>query len=260
MLQAALSESYDRAPIILSDEVRELIRQLTEQADIPIPVGIQATLRPYQERGFSWMYRNFRIGFGSIIADDMGLGKTLQVITISDLPDKIEQNELALLTERQAALYQETLEQAMQAIEGIEATDHQSLFVRQGLVLQMILALKQICNHPALFLKNNDLQPELSGKTEMLLSLLESIVESGQKVLVFTQFREMGDMLQQMIEQRIGHRPRLPYRPASERVGASVHHQEHLRGANRPDDSGQAPSGRYDRSQRRELDRQTEQQ
>ncbi len=394
MLQAALSESYDRAPIILSDEVRELIRQLTEQADIPIPVGIQATLRPYQERGFSWMYRNFRIGFGSIIADDMGLGKTLQVITllqkmkddgalhpslggdgggpalivvptglitnwqaelarfalqlsvftyhgpgrnlkdfkdtdillttygvlrsdvtklkklswlaviideaqniknadtaqskavrsipaklhiamsgtpvenrlsefwsimdfanqgylgsakrfkeefanpiqregdsrvadrfrritapfllrrlksdksiISDLPDKIEQNELALLTERQAALYQETLEQAMQAIEGIEATDHQSLFVRQGLVLQMILALKQICNHPALFLKNNDLQPELSGKTEMLLSLLESIVESGQKVLVFTQFREMGDMLQQMIEQRIGQRP-----------------------------------------------------
>ena len=79
--------------------------------------------------------------------------------------------------------------------------------MRQGLVLQMILALKQICNHPALFLKNNDLQPELSGKTEMLLSLLESIVESGQKVLVFTQFREMGDMLQQMIEQRIGQRP-----------------------------------------------------
>lgn len=388
MLQAALTESYDHAPIILSDEVRTLIRQLTEQADIPVPTGIQATLRPYQQRGYSWMYRNFRIGFGSIIADDMGLGKTLQVITllqkmkddgsltskqpalvvvptglvtnwqsellrfapqlsvftyhgpgrdlkafkdadillttygvlrsdvtklkkqkwltviideaqniknsdtaqskavrsvpaklhiamsgtpvenrlsefwsimdfanqgylgsakgfkeefanpiqregdnrvaerfrritapfmlrrlktdktiISDLPDKIEQNELALLTERQAALYHETLEQAMKAIEGIEATDHQSLFVRQGLVLQMILALKQICNHPALFLKNGDMNPELSGKTEMLLSLLESIVASGQKVLVFTQFREMGDMLQQMIEQRLGQRP-----------------------------------------------------
>ncbi len=126
---------------------------------------------------------------------------------ISDLPDKIEQNELALLTERQAALYQETLEQAMQTIEGIEATDHQSLFVRQGLVLQMILALKQICNHPALFLKNGDHNPELSGKAEMLLSLLDSIVESRQKVLVFTQFREMGEMLQQMIEQRLGVRP-----------------------------------------------------
>lgn len=388
MLQAALTESYDRTPIILSDEVRALIRQLTEQAEIPVPNGINAILRPYQERGFSWMYRNFRIGFGSIIADDMGLGKTLQVITllqklkdegalntnqpamivvptglvtnwqselmrfapslsvftyhgqqrnlkefedtdillttygvlrsdvtklkkhswlvviideaqniknadtaqskavrgipaklhiamsgtpvenrlsefwsimdftnkgylgsakafktefanpiqregdlqvaesfrritapfllrrlksdksiINDLPDKIEQNELALLTERQAALYQETLEQAMHAIEDIEATDHQSLFVRQGLVLQMILALKQICNHPALFLKNGDHNPELSGKTEMLLSLLDSIVESRQKVLVFTQFREMGEMLQQMIEQRLGIRP-----------------------------------------------------
>lgn len=388
MLQAALTESYDTSPIILSDEVRALIRQLTEQAEIPVPAGIKATLRPYQERGFSWMYRNFRIGFGSIIADDMGLGKTLQVITllqklkdegaldsnlpalivvptglvtnwqselmrfapslsvftyhgqlrnlkefkdadillttygvlrsdvnklkkhswlvvvideaqniknadtaqskavrgipaklhiamsgtpvenrlsefwsimdfankgylgsakafktafanpiqregdqqvaenfrritapfllrrlksdksiISDLPDKIEQNELALLTERQAALYQETLEQAMQAIEGIEATDHQSLFVRQGLVLQMILALKQICNHPALFLKNGDHTPELSGKAEMLLSLLDSIVEGRQKVLVFTQFREMGEMLQEMIEQRLGVRP-----------------------------------------------------
>jgi len=388
MLQAALTESYDRAPIILTDEVREMIRKLTEQTDIAIPAGIKATLRPYQVRGFSWMYRNFRIGFGSIIADDMGLGKTLQVITllqklkdegainasqpvlivvptglvtnwqaeirrfapsltvftyhgyhrnlkdfddadillttygvlrydvkqikkiswlavvideaqnikneqtaqskavrnipaklhiamsgtpvenrlsefwsimdftnkgylgsitgfksefanpiqregdgqvaerfrritapfllrrlksdktiISDLPDKIEKNELALLTDRQAALYHETLEQAMNAIEEIEGTDHQSLFVRQGLVLQMILALKQICNHPALFLKNGDFEVEQSGKAVMLMSLLESIVESGQKVLVFTQFREMGDMLQKMIEQRMGARP-----------------------------------------------------
>lgn len=82
MLQAALTESFDRAPIVLSDEVRQLIRQLTNQTDIPVPAGINATLRPYQVRGFSWMYRNYRIGFGSIIADDMGLGKTLQVITL----------------------------------------------------------------------------------------------------------------------------------------------------------------------------------
>ena len=398
MLQAALTESYGRARVELSDEVRQLIRELTAQAEIPVPADIHATLRPYQERGYSWMYRNMRIGFGSIIADDMGLGKTLQVITllqrikddgqfadkralivvptglitnwqaelqrfapsltvftyhgpqrslklfttvslpsgsaagipdillttygvlrsditklkklpwrvaiideaqniknadaaqskavrsipadthiamsgtpvenrlsefwsimdfcnsgylgtaksfkedfanpiqrqgdehvaerfrritapflmrrlktdktiINDLPDKIEQNELAVLTESQAALYHETLQNAMQAIEEIEATDQQSLFKRQGLVLQMILALKQICNHPTLFLKNGNFNPELSGKTEMLLSLLESIVESGQKVLVFTQFREMGDMLSQMIEHRLGESP-----------------------------------------------------
>jgi hypothetical protein len=77
MLQAALTESYDRAPIILDDDVRQLIRQLTEQADIPVPAGVNATLRPYQERGYSWMYRNSRIGFGSIIADDMGRFRVL---------------------------------------------------------------------------------------------------------------------------------------------------------------------------------------
>lgn len=80
------------------------------------------------------MYRNFRTGFGSIIADDMGLGKTLQVITLLQ-----KMKDEGALTTKQAALYQETLEQT---IEGIETTDRQSLFVRQGLVLQMILALK----------------------------------------------------------------------------------------------------------------------
>ncbi len=71
----------------------------------------------------------------------------------------------------------------------------------------MILALKQICNHPSLFLKVGKHDAELSGKSEMLLSMLEGIVASGQKVLVFTQFKEMGDMLSDMIRERLGERP-----------------------------------------------------
>lgn len=126
---------------------------------------------------------------------------------INDLPDKIEQNENVYLTQSQASLYEQTLREAMKEIEGIESTDQQSLFKRQGLVLQMILALKQICNHPALFLKNKDKDPELSGKTVMLLDLLQSIVESNQKVLVFTQFKEMGSMLVPMITKRLGEAP-----------------------------------------------------
>lgn len=386
LLQAALTEEFDAAPITLDDEVRKLIKELTTQSDIPLPKDINAKLRPYQERGYAWMYRNMRIGFGSIIADDMGLGKTLQVIVllqkikeeggldkekalivaptglltnwqaeigkfapslsafiyhgtsrgikqleadvvlttygilrsdnallkkmkwqvmvideaqniknqdtvqskaarsipagvhiamsgtpvenrlsefwsimdfankgyldtskkfksdyaqpiqlfndktvvarfrkitapfmmrrlksdktiINDLPDKIEQNKFASLTRQQVALYEQTRQAAMNEIEGIEATDHQSLFKRQGLVLQMILALKQICNHPTQFLKNGDFNPELSGKTEMLLDLVEAIVESGEKVLIFTQFREMGEMLQGFLEKRLEERP-----------------------------------------------------
>lgn len=386
LLQAALAQEYDSVPVLLTEEVQEMIREFTSQEEIPLPAGLNATLRPYQERGFSWMYRNMRIGFGSIIADDMGLGKTLQVITlilklkeegnlhktkvmivvptglltnwqaeiekfapcisshiyhgatrelqnftedvmlttygvlrsdaallkrkkwqlmvideaqniknegtaqskavrsipanvhiamsgtpvenrlsefwsimdfsnkgylgsiqtfqkefaqpiqvfndmncvnrfrkitapfmmrrlksdqsiISDLPDKIEQDEFALLTKPQAALYQRTLEAAMNEIEGIESTDSQSLFQRQGLVLQMILALKQICNHPTQFLKDGGRDAARSGKTLMLLDLVESIVENGEKVLIFTQFREMGELLQHFLEERLGERP-----------------------------------------------------
>jgi SNF2 family DNA or RNA helicase len=124
-----------------------------------------------------------------------------------DLPDKVEQNEFAQLTAQQAAVYESTLQEAMTAIKGIEQTDSQSLFKRQGLILQMILALKQICNHPALFLKNKDFNPVLSGKAEMFLSLVDNITESGQKAIVFTQFKEMGDILSEMVFQQIGKRP-----------------------------------------------------
>ena len=389
LLQAALCGEYKGAPVELTDEVRELIRQFTSQSVIPLPKSINAQLRPYQERGFSWMYRNMKIGFGSIIADDMGLGKTLQVITllakmkeegamdkkqalvvvptgllhnwqsevkrfapqlttgvyhgtardlkdddcknadiilstygvvrsdadilkkqkwqvlvideaqniknsdtaqskaihsipanchiamsgtpvenrlsefwsiidftnkgylgsakdfsdsyakpiqkygdsrvaerfrkvtapflmrrlktdksiISYLPDKIERNELASLTPEQAALYQETVNKCMAVIEGMEGEDRQTLFKRQGLILQMMLALKQICNHPTQYLKDNRMDATLSGKTEMLLDMLRCIIDADEKVLIFTQFREMGDLLRHFIRATLDEEP-----------------------------------------------------
>ena len=60
---------------------------------------------------------------------------------ISDLPDKIERDEFAALTKEQSALYQQTLNEAMREIESIEETAHVSLFKRERLVLQMIMAL-----------------------------------------------------------------------------------------------------------------------
>ena len=123
---------------------------------------------------------------------------------ISDLPDKIETNEWAALTPAQAALYQETVNRCMAVIEGVEGNDPQTLFKRQGLVLQMILALKQICNHPTQYLKDGRMEAQLSGKTELLLDLLRTIFNSGEKVLVFTQFREMGELLQTFIREALG--------------------------------------------------------
>ncbi len=387
LLNIALAEEFDGAPVSLTPEVKELISELTSNQAIELPNGLNAQLRPYQERGFSWMYRNSRIGFGSIIADDMGLGKTLQVITlilklkeenyinskhkalvvvptglltnwqaeitkfapsvstfifhggarkidtfdadvmittygvvrsdfdvlkkhkwqllvideaqniknnitaqtkavksihaqikiamsgtpvenrlsefwsimdyankgylgninkfkedysdpiqtfndehvinkfrrvtspfmmrrmktdksiISDLPDKIELNQYAILSKNQAALYEKTMMAAMSEIEGSNDSETKSLFKRQGLILQMILALKQICNHPSNFLKNKNYDPGLSGKVDLLFELLDSISESGDKVLIFTQFSEMGELLQRFIDERFGEKP-----------------------------------------------------
>lgn len=387
LLQAALSESYDGAPVKMDKAVRELIQRFSAQPQVSLPNDLQATLRPYQERGYAWMLGNAKIGFGSIIADDMGLGKTLQVIAvmqklkqdgalnakhkalvvvptglltnwqaeigkfapslscdifhgsqrdiktfdadvmlttygvlrsdakllkkikwqlfaideaqhiknpnaaqskavksiaatiriamsgtpvenrlsefwsimdftnkgylgtlkqfttdyanpiqvsndaatvdkfrritapfmlrrmksdksiISDLPDKIEQNQLAVLEQKQAALYEKTVRDAMAVIESVDTSDNASKFERQGMILQMILALKQICNHPTNYLKNNKVDANLSGKTQLLLTLLDGIVESGEKVLIFTQFREMGELLQTFIAQRFGEEP-----------------------------------------------------
>ena len=385
MLRTALSGSYMGAPVALTDEVRELIKKLSEPGDIPLPAGLRATLRPYQVRGYSWMVRNAQVGFGSVIADDMGLGKTLQVIStllkfkqegflkdkkalvvaptglltnwqaemekfapslrvslyhgsarkdeggydvlltsygiarsdaaklkkmpwhalvideaqniknlgteqtkavrsipadnfiamsgtpvenrlselwsimdysnrgllgspkefaeeyanaietlndkdvaeklrkvtapfmmrrlktdrsiISDLPDKIEMDRFGSLVKEQASLYEKTVEEAMREIEGVDASNSKGLFVRQGLVLQMIMALKQICNHPAQFLKNNAKDPALSGKAALLFETLDTIMESHEKVLIFSQFTEMGTLLKGFIKERYGHEP-----------------------------------------------------
>lgn len=381
LLRVALAEEFAGAPIRLDDEARRIIRELTEIGDVPLPEKLTATLRPYQERGFSWIYRNIRAGFGSVIADDMGLGKTLQVITtllklkeegtlesgkalvvvptslltnwqkelarfapslsvdiyhgakrliskdcpdvllttysvartdlaslkkaswqivivdeaqniknpaaaqtraikaiparsfiamsgtpvenrlseywsimdfanrgylgnlshfnkefavpiqthrnqhtalrfqkvtapfllrrlksdksiISDLPDKIEQDEFCELTNEQTALYESVVREGLKVICGESET-----FKRQGLVLQMILALKQICNHPAQYLKKGNDKAQLSGKASLFLDLLDNIHANHEKVLVFTQFREMGSLLSRWIAERNGREP-----------------------------------------------------
>jgi uncharacterized Zn finger protein len=387
MLRAALSGEYSGAKVAVTDDVKKLIDELTSFKEIELPKGVNAKLRPYQERGFSWIYRNAKIGFGSVLADDMGLGKTLQVITtiqkfkeegllkkekilvvsptglitnweaeiqkfapslktaiyhganrniektgdydvlltsygiargdanklkkrqwhslvideaqniknqntaqtkaiksiksgnfialsgtpvenrlselwsimdysnrgflgsakefaetygnpieqlndrevadklkqvtapflmrrlksdksiISDLPEKIEIDTFASLTKEQAGLYEKTLEKAMFEIEGIKQANQKSLFVRQGLVLQMIMALKQICNHPAQFLKNGDLNASLSGKTDLLFDKLDTIYNSNEKVLIFTQFTEMAKLLKHFITERYNEEP-----------------------------------------------------
>jgi SNF2 family DNA or RNA helicase/uncharacterized Zn finger protein len=379
ILQAALTEEYEGSGVKLSKSARKLIKKLTEPEAVGLPQSIKATLRPYQQRGYEWLYKNARIGFGSLIADDMGLGKTLQVITtlqkfkeegafkkhkglvvvpttlltnwdkeitrfapglraytyhgtgrsqagfkdtdlvlttygvvrseletftktpwpvvvideaqniknpttaqtkavkkikagvriamsgtpvenrlseywsiidfvnkgylgslkkfssdfavpieidrdqhrldvfrrmtepfilrrvktdkkiIQDLPDKIEMDQSCSLTAEQAALYQSVVDTALRGIEG--AKDG---FNRSGLIFKMMTALKQICNHPTHYLKKGEANPQASGKSQLLLELVQQLLENGEKALIFTQYEEMGTLLQTMLHQQLG--------------------------------------------------------
>lgn len=114
---------------------------------------------------------------------------------ITDLPDKLEMNEYAALSKKQIALYQKLvsqIEEKLQDAEGIE---------RKGLVLSSIMKFKQICNHPDQYLGREEYVSESSGKFEQLRVICETIYEKKEKVLIFTQFREMTEPLSEYLKQ-----------------------------------------------------------
>lgn len=118
---------------------------------------------------------------------------------VPDLPDKIEQVAWAPLTPEQAGLYQAVVDEFVSnaaAATGME---------RRGLVLATLTKLKQICNHPAHFLRDPEVgDPNRSGKLDRFDELVEAILDSEERALVFTQYREMGLLLSAHIEERFG--------------------------------------------------------
>ncbi len=104
---------------------------------------------------------------------------------IGDLPDKTEVTAHCLLSKRQAALYKQSVDELKQALETLDGIE------RRGVVLGFLMRLKQICNHPSQWLGDGAYAPEDSGKFARLRELCEPIAARQDKVLVFTQFREM---------------------------------------------------------------------
>ena len=117
---------------------------------------------------------------------------------ISDLPDKIEIKEYCSMTKEQATLYASVLRETERALSGAEGIQ------RRGIILGTLSKLKQVCNHPAHFLGDSSAVPGRSGKLERLGEMLEEVVESGDKALIFTQFVEMGHMLKRHIQEALG--------------------------------------------------------
>ena len=378
LLHAALSGNIDDFEFDYDAAFAEILKDMTKTEDISVSKNLEGVLRPYQEKGFKWLYTNTQKGFGCCMADDMGLGKTIQVISliaklkdekklknpvlvvcpttlvgnwvkelkmfaptltsqiyhglerqldtkvdivittyailridieklkkqawgaiivdeaqniknpdtsqtqavkslksnikiamtgtpvenrlnelwsifdfinkgylgtlrdfqksyaipierfkelkraeklrlsvspfvlrrlktdksvIADLPEKVVMDEYCYLAKQQAVLYQKVLEDIMGQISQVSGIN------RRGLIFKLITALKQVCNHPYQYLRTGDLTKEMSGKTEKFISLLNNINENNEKTLVFTQYKEMGHLLTNIIQDEMGYEP-----------------------------------------------------
>lgn len=120
---------------------------------------------------------------------------------ISDLPEKMVLNEYCYLSKPQAVLYEKTLNEMMSKISEFSGIN------RRGNIFKLITALKQICNHPYQFLKSGEMSRELSGKMDKCISTVQSILDNGEKTLIFTQYKEMGDILTKVIAEECSTEP-----------------------------------------------------
>ncbi|HSR26265.1 MAG TPA: DEAD/DEAH box helicase, partial [Candidatus Eisenbacteria bacterium] len=118
---------------------------------------------------------------------------------IADLPDKVEMKVFCNITREQATLYQAVLDEMMERIAASEGIE------RSGHVLAGLMKLKQVLNHPAQMLRDGSRLDGRSGKLARTEEILEEVLAAGEKALVFTQFSEMGELLQGHLAARSGH-------------------------------------------------------
>ncbi|MEV6755508.1 DEAD/DEAH box helicase [Streptomyces sp. NPDC051214] len=117
-----------------------------------------------------------------------------------ELPPKTETDHPVTLTREQASLYEAVVRETLARIEASEG------IARRGLVMKLLMALKQICNHPAQYLKDGAIATRAgrsrSGKLELLDELLDTILAEDGSVLIFTQYVEMARLLESHLSGR----------------------------------------------------------
>jgi len=113
---------------------------------------------------------------------------------ISDLPDKIETKVYCTLTQEQAALYQSVVENIANSIENAAGIE------RRGIILASLTKLKEICDHPCLYLHEWEYKVARSGKVQRLVEMLEEVIESDGAAIVFTQYATFASELRTILE------------------------------------------------------------
>ena len=119
---------------------------------------------------------------------------------ISDLPEKIEMKTYATLTKRQVVLYNKLVSDLTLKLDSADGME------RKGLVLSSLMKFKQICNHPDQYLGQNVYAEKESGKYARLREICEAISEKRERVLIFTQFKEITEPLKDFLETVFQHK------------------------------------------------------
>lgn len=120
---------------------------------------------------------------------------------ITDLPEKIEMKTYSSLTKKQVVLYNKLVEDLKTKLESSEDG-----IERKGLVLSSLMKFKQICNHPDQYLGQNFYSEDESGKYQRLREICETICEKRERVLIFTQFKEITEPLKDFLETVFHHK------------------------------------------------------
>lgn len=119
---------------------------------------------------------------------------------LKELPDKIEQTRSCKMTDAQNVLYQEILTRVKKDIfDSVKEKGYEKSHIH---ILAGLTKLRQVCNHPVLLLKDKNYRKYESAKLELFNELVEEIVSAGRKVLVFSQFTTMLDILAEELKSR----------------------------------------------------------
>ena len=170
--------------------------------------SIMEFLNPGYLGGLSEFRRNFAIPI-ELYKDETTLERLKKIVQpfilrrmktdrniIKDLPSKFETKIFCNLSMEQATLYKATVDDLMEKMEDSEGIQ------RKGIILSLLTKLKQICNHPALFLKDSSRTGERSEKLNRLTQMVEEILLEDNRMLIFTQYVEMGNILQEYLQSR----------------------------------------------------------
>jgi len=120
---------------------------------------------------------------------------------IKDLPEKIVSNEYAVLEKEQAVLYETVVAESMEKSKKIDSKE------RSSLIFYLLTSLKQICNHPRVYDKESPAIMELSGKAQLLITLLQKILVNREKTLIFSQYVETLECLEHIIKNELNEIP-----------------------------------------------------